>query len=205
MQDLTFISEMEYKRKISVIIISDDDDEEMHIPKRLNIDVAEGSSYDNVICTDNSERSNDIKIVQEENVVTIDLTGEEEDEEIFEDELVEIIEDELDEIIEDELVEIIEDELDEIIENELDEIIEDIVEEDVEEVEVGGYSENVLAWNCDPTRPISYSWSNERNDVPEEDENIHDDIITIKMKFFNVNDTESDDFKKLISSFKEIH
>ncbi|KAE9521951.1 hypothetical protein AGLY_017643 [Aphis glycines] len=181
MQDLTFISEMEYKRKLSVIIISDDDDEEMHIPKRLNIDVAEGSSYDNVICTDNSERSNDIKIVQEENVVTIDLTGEEEAEEI------------------------IEVELDEIIENELDEIIEDIVEEDVEEDEVGGYSENVLAWNCDPTRPISYSWSNERNDVPEEDDNIHDDIITIKMKFFNVNDTESDDFKKLISSFKEIH
>ncbi|KAE9521961.1 hypothetical protein AGLY_017653 [Aphis glycines] len=189
MQDLTFISEMEYKRKLSVIIISDDDDEEMHIPKRLNIDVAEGNSYDNVICTDNSERSNDIKIVQEENVVTIDLTGEEEDEEIFEDELVEIIEDELDEIIEDELIE----------------IIEDIVEEDVEEDEVGGYSENVLAWNCDPTRPISYSWSNERNDVPEEDDNIHDDIITIKMKFFNVNDTESDDFKKLISSFKEIN
>ncbi|KAE9521949.1 hypothetical protein AGLY_017641 [Aphis glycines] len=189
MQDLTFISEMEYKRKLSVIIISDDDDEEMHIPKRLNIDVAEGNSYDNVICTDNSERSNDIKIVQEENVVTIDLTGEEEDEEIFEDELVEIIEDESDDIIEDELVE----------------IIEDIVEEDVEEDEVGGYSENVLAWNCDPTRPISYSWSNERNDVPEEDENIHDDIITIKMKFFNVNDTESDDFKKLISSFKEIN
>ncbi|KAE9522723.1 hypothetical protein AGLY_016886 [Aphis glycines] len=189
MQDLTFISEMEYKRKLSVIIISDDDDEEMHIPKRLNIDVAEGNSYDNVICTDNSERSNDIKIVQEENVVTIDLTGEEEDEEIFEDELVEIIEDESDDIIEDELVE----------------IIEDIVEEDVEEDEVGGYSENVLAWNCDPTRPISYSWSNERNDVPEEDDNIHDDIITIKMKFFNVNDTESDDFKKLISSFKEIN
>ncbi|XP_050062512.1 proline-, glutamic acid- and leucine-rich protein 1-like [Aphis gossypii] len=77
---------MEYKRKLSVITISDDDDEEMHIPKRLNIDVAEGNSYDNVICTDNSERSNDMEVVEEHNLVVIDLTCDEENEDELEEE-----------------------------------------------------------------------------------------------------------------------
>jgi len=44
MQELTLISEMEYKRKLSVIILSDNDDEEMHVPKRLNNDVDEGNT-----------------------------------------------------------------------------------------------------------------------------------------------------------------